>query len=850
MSTVNRRGGNVGPALPVSNPTPASNTPATRGNTPAPRTPVDSMDRGGRAAGVAAPAAANGTQRASSVNIRAGSGVVAGVDVGAKGLTVDGQVVDRAAGVTQHTAGLLYEAARRLEGLDKPAFKGLSEARRETLAQQCSLFLTFDRDSTTRDGSAALKGRAAGYAVLHQLARSVPAAEVQERRGLLGQLLEAAGKEKHAGLRQQMIMGLNAFPAGLLTAAQVKQREALVAQLAPPAPPYEKWFGSSAAPEFKIRQYVMDEFWRGELAAYKAQGFTITENGDKALAVKILKDPEGKHPDVTARIELEKRDTEVFDTANDPKIHGIIYTGHSQLGAVGKISASKAPKLKGDKFIAMFACRTKQNLATLHRTFPGAHMLVSNHGTFAHDDRLVAKAFFEGIAKRSTYAAMEKSLEKAGPWEKNNYIFPHDAEQWAHADQDLDGATDVSGGRYDVLFDVDVKTRNTGSISFKPATPVGDVRALDARKVTDAVSWFNTEFFYWAEEQGNPAEKKRADRFSAEGWFKSDNPKEYVRIEKGGSEENPVWRVRVNAAYSHLDTDALAMVVTHEMARATMKETRPKEPEHTNRMRALAMTAAYVNLHVEYSDVADHLIRRFADPFEYPPTLTWPVVEKALAADGHAEASDKHIRALEKGLQYPFLEVNPTRSSLAFRTEVMAALDVLKDSKTAVGRATFEAIVSGRVKVDTLSDLTRPDFMRVRRDLLPDGVDLKVDDFIKLHDTQSGAMRAITSKLDGYMWDDRVYVTQGRPAKELAATLVHEVNHVFNNSEEKYRSQKAILVEEYRAFYSEELLRTGKTPTATRAKALKEEIIADYGLTNVTAKDVPDVPPGVMVPPR
>ena len=85
---------------------------------------------------------------------------------------------------------------------------------------------------------------------------------------------------------------------------------------------------------------------------------------------------------------------------------------------------------------------------------------------------------------------------------------------------------------------------------------------------------------------------------------------------------------------------------------------------------------------------------------------------------------------------------------------------------------------------------------------------------------------------------------------DLAATLVHEVNHVFNNSEEKYRSQKAILVEEYRAFYSEELLRTGKTPTATRAKALKEEIIAEYGLKNVTAKDVPDVPPGVMVPPR
>jgi hypothetical protein len=274
-----------------------------------------------------------------------------------------------------------------------------------------------------------------------------------------------------------------------------------------------------------------------------------------------------------------------------------------------------------------------------------------------------------------------------------------------------------------------------------------------------------------------------------------------------------------------------------------MKRLRPDEPQSERRLRALTMTGAYVSNLVEYSDVADLLLQNFARRFGFPPTLTWPVVEKALSADHDHEASPKVMRLLEKGMQYPFLEVNPARTSLPFRTAVARALDVLRRAEDPVSRTTYEAIVGGRVKVDTLSDLSRADYQRLRRDLVPDGVTLRPQDFARLE--HKPVLRAITSSIDGYMWDDRVYIADGLSPERLASTLVHEVNHVLNKSEEHYRRPQAELVEEYRASYAEAVHR-GERMTPARCRGLKEEVIREYGLQGVTPDDVPDLPPGVL----
>jgi hypothetical protein len=819
-----------------------------KGTATSPAARADSVERSKRPAATGPVPSGNGPGRSSGVTLRNLVPVAPGVELGRNGLVVDGAGSARDAGVTRGSVGVLYEAARRTSALDAPAFKSLSAGQRARLMEQLTPFLLFDRDAKARDSGLGVKSRASSFALLQQLCASMKTADGKARAELAGILVGAAEAEKHPGLRRQMILGLEGLSARALTTADVKLRTQLTSELAPPAPPYDAWFGKDKAPEFRVRQYVMDEFYKDELANYRAMGFEVKELGKgRAVATKDLVDPTGKNPTVKARVEVTQQDANVFDAMGDPRVHAVIYSGHSQLGAVGKISMEHAPAMRGDKLVAMFACRTKQNLPSLRDEFPGAHLLVSNNGTYGHDDRLVTSALFDGIARRSSYAAMEKDAEKRGPWEKNNYLFPHNEEQWRHVDLDRDGLTDVSGGRRDVLYNVDIRRQAGQSISFKPREVSGDVAGLDGKRVSDAVAWFNTEFHYWTEDFGNAVEKKRQDHFTGDGWFKSANPDEVVRITPGEGNP-PVWRVKVNAAYSHLAPDAITMMVTYELARAVTAQTRPQENAYDNRMRSLAMVGAYVNYHVEFSDTADNLLRTFAERYGFPPTLSWPVVEKAINSDEHAEASAQVVGWLEKGMQYPFLEVNPTRSSLAFRTEVQKALDVLRASKVPVAQAAFEAIVSGRVKVDTLNDLNREDFLHVRKDLAKDGVKVDAEEFLNLHDDKSKAMRAITSSIDGYMWDDRVYIATGRQPRDLAATLVHEVNHVFNESEEHYATPKDALREEYRAFYCEDWVRTGKTPTKARCQEIKENVIRDYALKGVSPADIPDVPPGVLVP--
>ena len=194
-----------------------------------------------------------------------------------------------------------------------------------------------------------------------------------------------------------------------------------------------------------------------------------------------------------------------------------------------------------------------------------------------------------------------------------------------------------------------------------------------------------------------------------------------------------------------------------------------------------------------------------------------------------------------------FTEVNPQRSSAAFRAKVEAAIRLLKRSGTASARGTVEALRSGQVKVDGFSDVTRSDYRHLARELDPSGKVLTPDAFESLGRAGSRARKLVDGAIYGYMWDDRVYVSTDTSTRRLAATLVHEVNHALNHSEEHYRSAKSQLVEEYRAHYAERVA-LGVEMTPARCKRLKQDIIREYELAGVTPSDVADVPPGKLVP--
>lgn len=173
-----------------------------------------------------------------------------------------------------------------------------------------------------------------------------------------------------------------------------------------------------------------------------------------------------------------------------------------------------------------------------------------------------------------------------------------------------------------------------------------------------------------------------------------------------------------------------------------------------------------------------------------------------------------------------FDEVDPSYSTKAFRDYINKALDKLDAHDSDLARLTLWSIESGFVKIDELRDLTCADFERVRADL-PDA-HLKPSDRANLHRSNSAAAKTIENELDGYMWSNRIYVSRGQTAQRLAATLIHETNHVLNRSEVGYYDDlpTSAFIHEYRAFYAESLF----DPDEYEGIDLVDYVITEYEL--------------------
>ena len=194
-----------------------------------------------------------------------------------------------------------------------------------------------------------------------------------------------------------------------------------------------------------------------------------------------------------------------------------------------------------------------------------------------------------------------------------------------------------------------------------------------------------------------------------------------------------------------------------------------------------------------------------------------------------------------------FVEVNAAHTSKAFQKYVGQALEVLRKNKTPIGQATYRYICSGKVKLDEMSDLTRADYIRSTKNLANWGAKVSPDEFADLHDPTSHASKVVTANLRGYMWDERIYLAEGMTPKQLASTLVHEVNHVINKSEEHYRGDTQALLQEFRADYAERLF-AGEKMTPAKGRALKLRIGREYGFDKARLEQIPDVPPGKFIP--
>lgn len=154
------------------------------------------------------------------------------------------------------------------------------------------------------------------------------------------------------------------------------------------------------------------------------------------------------------------------------------------------------------------------------------------------------------------------------------------------------------------------------------------------------------------------------------------------------------------------------------------------------------------------------------------------------------------------------------------RTELLRALTVLdaaaEQSDTPrsrdLARLTLQRIAAGDVLLGSIEGSRGIDRWHMCKDyaLTPCAGSRPDDDGWTGGD---GVTAQLAADLDGYQWGNRLYFTlEGDvDSEEVAATLVHEVNHVLNRSECSYYEdieahrvdQNLAFVEEYRAFFTE-----------------------------------------------
>ena len=172
-----------------------------------------------------------------------------------------------------------------------------------------------------------------------------------------------------------------------------------------------------------------------------------------------------------------------------------------------------------------------------------------------------------------------------------------------------------------------------------------------------------------------------------------------------------------------------------------------------------------------------------------------------------------------------FVEVDPGHTNPTFRSYIGKALDLLEAHDSELAYLTLRSIEAGYVKLDELADLTCEDFIRVGKDL-PD-LEIAASDYDSLT-PRSELLAEITNQLDGYMWSNRIYVSRGQTSKRLAATLIHEVNHVLNRSEVGYYDDlpTSAFLHEYRSFYAESLF----DPEEYEGVDLVDYVITNYEL--------------------
>ena len=525
-------------------------------------------------------------------------------------------------------AGASVELAHMIEGGAAPFLKA-SPVQQQKLLEALTAALAPNEKGKPTTG--ATLARSAAATALLSLAQ---AASPELKKQAMATYVSAMSREKVPALRTSMLVNLDASHLSLEGAQQIETAK-LRGALLPEKPPYDEWFKGKKA-TLNVKHYVMEDFWKVELSAYKSRGFTITEEKPGRVELtKELVDPSGANKPVKAHVTMVKSNDDVLRDMDDPTTQMIVYSGHSQLGGIADASIARGPKeMNGTKLVQMYACRGKQSAGDLLAKYPNAHLTTTASSAYGDDDKDVLNLTYEMIAKRGSYPDLYKGLVSGNMIQpKSNYILPHDPRMLAARDGDRDGLNDVGPVGADKFFDPARALARGGATDFKPKVTDVDPQSISGEKLDHALGYANTSFFYFAEENhAAPITKGQADKFVSAGWFKSDS-NEPLKVTEQKKDGQTFYKVSVNSRFAGQSREAIAAMVLYELQKHLCLADKGKFTE-ADKLRGVMLIGTYVDMMVEYSDGCDQVVKGFGKAYGFEG-LSYDTLFKASLKDGH-----------------------------------------------------------------------------------------------------------------------------------------------------------------------------------------------------------------------
>lgn len=184
----------------------------------------------------------------------------------------------------------------------------------------------------------------------------------------------------------------------------------------------------------EVRHYAMEGFLAAELSALKQAGYTVSSGNGLSEARK-------------GRVHVVLRETgdDILRDMNDPAVHMVVYSGHSQIGGTVE-QALEQPGVKGPatrKLFALFQCVGTQTLPLIKAKAPMAEVITSNAPLYVDEVPNFVRELYTGVEKGENYQRINRRFA-AVAWEKGRIVSPNQTATLKNVDFDGNGQLDVN----------------------------------------------------------------------------------------------------------------------------------------------------------------------------------------------------------------------------------------------------------------------------------------------------------------------------------------------------------------------------------------------------------------------